>query len=256
MNLRRSAIARAAAMLLPILSLARAPRAEARALEGCALVPDTCCEAAPRFTAAAYAPFLGHPVMVGTFWNDSTGVLGTPYVLQVVDLFNPPLGRDCPLPSNPGQVDWNAPKYRAAGWTTDSLGLVFGLTLDRYGNIYVTHTSCYNYPPSDNVGFGGPGAIYRIDAVTGFVSLFARLPNHKDPAVSPGVDAFPGLGNITYDCDHDQFFVSDIEDGRIYRLKSTNPSNASPATVLPNPFDHGVLDTGPTNPNLPSTTPG
>jgi len=210
----------------------------------CLMTPDTCCEAAPKFRDPAYASFLGHPIAVVTFWNDSTGSLGTPYVLRVLDLQNPPT--DCPAPSNPNTNNWNDPKYSAPGWTTDSLGLVFGLTLDKFGNIYVTHTSCFSYFPSDNVGPGGPGAIYRIDAVTGYVSVFAVLPNAQDPAVisSNGAqESFPGLGNISYDCDHNQFFVTDMEDGKIYRLRSTNSNNASPAAVLSS-FDHGAPDTG------------
>jgi len=215
---------------------ARAPSA-VRAGE-CVVVPDTCCEAAPRFRDSAYSSILG----IRSRWRPSGTTRparpGRPTsCVSWTCSTRPPIALT--QQSQPEQLERS--KYSAAGWTTDSLGLVFGLTLDRYGNIYVTHTSCFNYGP-DNVGIGGAGAIYRIDAVTGYVTVFAVLPNTYDTSISPP-DGFPGLGNITYDCDHNQFFVTDEDDGKIYRLRSTNPNNASPATLL-STFDHGVADTG------------
>src|SRR5690349_15018077 len=44
------------------------PQPAATSVE-CLMTPDTCCEAAPKLRDAAYAPFLGHPIAVVTFWN-------------------------------------------------------------------------------------------------------------------------------------------------------------------------------------------
>ena len=79
--------------------------------------------------------------------------------------------------------------------------------------------------------------MFRIDAITGQVSVFARLPNYSDPNLPAGQN-MPALGNISYDGVHNQFFVSDPEDGRIYRIKAVGPSNST-GVVMPGPFDHG-----------------
>jgi hypothetical protein len=108
----------------------------------------------------------------------------------------------------------------------------------------VTHTSCYDNDLIGQVAGGGPGAVYRIDGVTGAITTFCRLPNYPDPNIFPGYN-LPGLGNISYDCRHKQFFVTNLEDGRIYRI-TPNGVNA-PTGTIQQVFDPGVADTGPTN---------
>jgi hypothetical protein len=96
-------------------------------------------------------------------------------------------------------------------------------------------------------GKGGSGAIYKIDGSTGAVTVLATLPNanvfpvfdktytgdpcrqYTDPYgrvtyYRAGEDPMSGrkvgvgLGNICYDRDHNQLFVTNREDGKIYRL--------------------------------------
>jgi len=90
------------------------------------------------------------------------------------------------------------------------------------------------------------GHVYRIDPVTGAASVFAALPqqtttfSHWDcefnvqeiTSTNTGV----GLGNIVHDPINDQFFVSNTEDGRIYRLSSTG--------VILDSYDPFGLDSG------------
>src|SRR6185503_2485434 len=115
-------------------------------------------------------------------------------------------------------------------WNKDSLGTVFGLTLDKFGNIFVTHTSAYTPDAKAKVFGAAYGGVYRIDASTGKITTFCVLPNAFDAsAVWPG-EEYPGLGNISYDCRHEQFFVTDLEDGRIYRIKA-NGFNGATGTV-------------------------
>ncbi|WP_457645461.1 hypothetical protein [Profundibacter sp.] len=58
----------------------------------------------------------------------------------------------------------------------------------------------------------GPGSVWRVDGMTGQVSLFANIRHDgKD-------NSGPGLGNIAYDRTHEQLFVSDLESGLIHRL--------------------------------------
>ncbi|MEQ1821651.1 MAG: SdrD B-like domain-containing protein [Fimbriimonadaceae bacterium] len=110
-------------------------------------------------------------------------------------------------------------------WTQRNLGTIFGETIDSRGNIYVCHFGMYynDQPgtPNGRVAEKGAiatrfGAVLRIDANTGLIYPFAYLPNNQTTR--------PGLGNITYDYDHDQLLVSNLEDGLIYRMKAYNPS--------------------------------
>lgn len=172
-----------------ILSVPGTPQAEAQA---CNVTPGDCCAGRPQFTDAAYAPF-GSLVSIGTASPQAVG--GS--VLAVFDLGNPSAG--------PFNTDLAAPIYTHASWAQANLGSVFGVTLDPAGNIYVASTTCYS---ADSLGtLGGSGVVYRIDTLTSVATVFSLLPNTG-----------PELGNLCYDCTHDQFFVSNMDDGKIYRL--------------------------------------
>ncbi|MBL8878096.1 MAG: hypothetical protein JNG88_03160 [Phycisphaerales bacterium] len=187
---------------------------------------DGCCGKAPRFTG-----FTGTVAVVTQERSDGPGVF-TNHVVDVVDLsgeLGAPIGFNwfaAPFyPASPAQM-----------WTQDRLGTVFGVTLDDDGNIYLAATSIYsvfNFRFSDVIGtFTGStsGSVYRIDTNTGAASLFANLPNFTES--SPGTkfvsvpsasELNPGLGQIAFDCGTDRLYVTNFEDGRIYRLdKSGN----------------------------------
>jgi hypothetical protein len=220
------------AILLAIvagLALATSRSFAAAICDSCVTVVDSCCSRMPHIQDPVFQP----PARGVVETREPDLQTPWPYCVTLYDVT-----QNIP----PENTNWNPiTRYHGPGgnWNATNLGTVFGLTLDKYGNIYVTHTSCYS---SDIVGPGGPGAIYRIDANTGAITTFATLPNVADPNIPAGVN-LPGLGNISYDCDHDQFFVTNMEDGRIYRIKSSNALNASPATVL-NFFDPGMPDNG------------
>lgn len=200
--------------------------------DSCASPLDTCCAVAPTFSAVEH-PALSPNLMVGT--REAFG--SWPYCVTVFDLGSPP-------PSPLEDRNWAAiTRFNGPGnnWNVDSLGSVFGLTVDKFGNIFVTHTSCYNFDYVGQVFGAAPGAVYRLDANTGKITTFCVLPNIPDPGVNPGSN-LPGLGNITYDCRHSQFFVTNLEDGRIYRIKSTGV-NGPTGTVLQN-FDPMTPDNG------------
>ena len=69
---------------------------------------------------------------------------------------------------------------------------------------------------------GSPGSIYRIDGITGAITLFTTI----------GANSGPGLGDIVFDRSSRQFFVSDLDTGHIYRLDA--------AGTITDTFDHGV----------------
>lgn len=134
----------------------------------------------------------------------------------------------------------SAQMYHHPSWHVDSIGNVFGVTIDGEGHSYVTASA--NYPSSFFVSgtaiiqygdlgggaddLGAAGTIYKIDKITGQASVFQQLPQqafnftHSGcySAVTKTRTTGPGLGNISYDKTHNQLFVSNFEDGKIYRL--------------------------------------
>lgn len=185
-----------------------------------------CCAKAPAFQDTAYSNTFTGEVTVGT----AQGILPSDPVVTVFDIqHNLP-----PLNTNWASIHrYNGPP--ASPWNAAALGTVFGLTIDDAGNTYVCQSSCYNGDALGAMAGGVPGAIYRLDAITGNASVFATLPNFPDPSLSPP-ENFPELGNISFDCTHHQFFVTNMEDGRIYRLNTSG-------TVL-STYDPGADDLG------------
>ncbi|MBC8310542.1 MAG: hypothetical protein H8E83_08530, partial [Planctomycetes bacterium] len=136
-------------------------------------------------------------------------------VLMLFDLNGPPL--PLPVGVNLDPYIYNHPSWAGTG---NDLGSIFGLAIDEDGNIYVSTTKTWN--GGDPVGIGGWGAIYKIDTNDASISVWATLPMPNNES---------GLGSLTYDCEHSQFFATSFEDGLIYRLDMNG-------NILDS-FDHG-----------------
>jgi len=165
------------------------------------------------------------------------------YVVGIMDIRQPP----APSPN----TNWVPPMIHHPEWIygtlngttgmTDKLGGVFGIAIDSSKHIYLTSFKPYS-PNGTGVtaaapGFGGPGAIYKLDASSGAVSVFATLPQSSLPAA-------PMLGNIAYDADNNQFFVSNFEDGKIYRLSSSGAVGSSFDPGSPDDSNAGIVAVG------------
>ena len=184
----------------------------------------------------------------GVTGNPATGPVDpNGFVVAVIDTRNP-AANGAVLGGN-----WMPPMYHNENggpnniWNARNLGQVFGVTLDRAAkpNIYVAATSIYGFAPqgwafSQNYGPGGPGAVYKLDGVTGAISTFASLPN----TVGAGNKA-PSLGNICFDRMRNQFFVSNFEDGLIYRLDLSGSWSSAQT------YDHGSNGRPNVAPRLP-----
>ncbi len=145
------------------------------------------------------------------------------------------------------EVTGTTPVFHHPDWHIDQLGNLFGIAIDsQRGDLYTTASSNYshefytNAAPGNvpaivqygNIGggfddIGAAGTIYQLDGVTGDPTVFAQLPqqltafNHVDceaDNVGPIRNSGVGLGNTVYDETNDQLFVSNWEDGYIYRL--------------------------------------
>lgn len=157
---------------------------------------------------AARAPF---PLVAGEAVVTCNPIdANSPFVLGLVDVRNP----ECDPLAVKGD-NWPAPMYHneqpnptrnaADEWTDVNLGLVFGLTLDDADppHIYVSSTSL----------FTGTGAskVFRLHGVTGAIRTLATLPTSNPTAG-------PSLGDLAFDPVWKQLFVTNLEDGMIYRL--------------------------------------
>ncbi|MEP7219420.1 MAG: WD40 repeat domain-containing protein, partial [Bacteroidota bacterium] len=110
----------------------------------------------------------------------------------------------------PLNINWAPPMVHPANWTLGNFGEVFGIAIDPSGDIYVTSTSCYGV---HTYTASGPGTIFKVSGTTGLVIWSTPLPND--------VATHPALGNVCYDPDHRQLFVTNMEDGKIYRINAT-----------------------------------
>jgi hypothetical protein len=192
---------------------------------------------APAGLTAANAQFPLQPgEIVATCYSGSSP---NGFVMGIIDVRNPgaqPLGTNWPAPMfhNEFPVTTNT-------WNRQNLGEVFGVCLDNANppNIYVSATIAYN---ASGFGPAGPGGVYKINGTTGAIQPFAS------PVIPSGTAS---LGDVCFDSAHNQFFVSDLDTGLIYRLNSGGVQQ-------PAPYDHGT--NGRPNMSLPpiadSGTPG
>lgn len=180
-----------------------------------------CCGGKPSYT--------GFPGTIAFITLDR-GLPGD-YVVSAIDLSNQGAA---PI----GSPDWVTPFYNHPTWRKSSLGSVFGLTIDHLGNVYVGHTAIYGLSfgiYSDAIGTlpgAAPGAIYRINTATGVASTWAVLPNTLDTSITPASEAWPGLGNLAFNCPVQRLYASNFSDGRIYNLNTAG-------TILSS-YDHAT----------------
>jgi hypothetical protein len=194
-------------------------------LPSCSANPDpiacaagVCCARAPKY---GHTSFNGQKIAAVTGWSQNP----SDPALTVFDFS----GSNAFTLGGSSTPNNTPPKYNgppSSEWTMNNLGSIFGVTIDHLGNIYVTASSAYNldaYPQ-------GPGRIYKIANGTGAISNFNAVPL---PNSSPDK---PALGNISFDCARKQIFVTNEEDGKIYRLDMNG--------VVVSAYDHGAPDNG------------
>lgn len=103
--------------------------------------------------------------------------------------------------------------FDPANWTSDKIGQVFGIAIDDAENIYLGSSDIY-FPfiaPSGNIGRPyPPGQIFKCVPPTWQAVPLAVLPNSGGPV--------NGTGNLAFDKWNKQLFVTNLEDGKIYKL--------------------------------------
>lgn len=175
---------------------------------------DTCCGKKPNFLPAGTFP--GTVAVATQEGFDYFTSTATP-VLSVMNIS----GQAGATVADNWFTNFYAPSA-AQKWLKTDLGTVFGVTLDDLGNIYLAHTAIFSTmgPGTDAIGTvpgGAAGAIYKIDTNTGVAAHWITLPNALFSGCT-GTECWPGLGNLTFDCNLQSFYVSNFEDGRIYQI--------------------------------------
>ena len=165
--------------------------------------------------------------------------------------------------------DWTQEKLgNVYGTDTDPLGNMYAAASANYGAGFgfgtQTATAQINYgsiggslangeggktasssdPTVEANELNAAGTIYKMDAVTGEPTVFAVLPQQSTTVTNIAAESGDpdivrentgvGLGNVHYDKNNDQVFVSNFEDGRIYRLDTNG-------NILDS-YDPGILD--------------
>ncbi len=152
--------------------------------------------------------------------------------VKVIDLNNRPN-------FSTGGHYWNPNSYAHADWTHSRMGEVFGIAIDDNNppNIYVSTTNIYwgNLHPQ------GPALIYKINGSTWNVSDYVVRDNTTPGPPTFGSNSIPNtgpeMGNICYDKWHKQLFATNMEDGKIYRIK-----DAGGNAVVGSAFDPFTVD--------------
>ena len=104
----------------------------------------------------------------------------------------------------------------ADSWKGANMGDVFGLAIDDQKNVYFTATKSISASGSTgtNPGVAGDGGVYKMDANSWMVTPFITTGNGANQIPNQG----NGLGNIAFDKWNNQLFITNFEDGKIYRF--------------------------------------
>jgi hypothetical protein len=200
------------------------------------VLPPACCgkkpplKDIPNYSSSTYSAFTGQIAIATNFADTAT----KPSVV-IWDLKNQ---ATAPLGSQWDSTDSPATNYYYhPDWTRAKLGNLFGITFDSTGNIYAASSRVYGSnlvgSPSITPGTPGNGDIYKIDANTGAPIRFVQtnpVSTYTSGNMLPNTG--PGLGNIHYSCDHDKLYVTNFEDGKIYRI---DPATGNMLST----WDHG-----------------
>jgi len=128
------------------------------------------------------------------------------------------------------------------GWTLGNLGQIFGITIDKHENIYLASSDIYFYDggtgitTSSNLNRPFPcGQIFKCSPPNWNPIPFTALPNTCGTG--------NGIGNIAYDKWNDQFFASNLEDGKIYRIDRNGNQLESYDPIAIDNGKPGIADT-------------
>lgn len=159
----------------------------------------------------SFAQPLTNGMGIITHWTGFDGGWDAFSIYETENNASAPLGQNWEtnfiIPNNPAVH---------ASWKGTNMGDVFGITIDAEKNVYFSATKSISSSGSTgtSAGVAGDGGVYKMDANTWIVSPFIFSGNGTNEIPNQG----NGLGNIAYDKWNNQLFITNFEDGKIYRF--------------------------------------
>lgn len=182
-------------------------------------------------SSCSFAQPLQNGMAILTHWTGASGQWDAFSIFNTENNMSAPLGQNWATtfntPSDPAIHDQ---------WKGTNMGDVFGVAIDDQKNAYFTTTKSISSSGSTatNSGVAGDGGVYKLNANDW--SITPLITTGTGPNQIPNQNV--GLGNICFDKWNNQLFITNFEDGKIYRfdtdgnLLSTfdpfNPDDGSP----------------------------
>jgi len=161
-------------------------------------------------TSSVYSQSINDGTAVITHWAGGAGQYYSFSLFETSDNSSASLGgiwdTEFITPSDPNIHD---------SWLGENMGQVFGIAIDSDNNIYFSSSKTVSILGSDYnfSGIAGDGGVYKMDPNTLLVTPFIFTGNGTNQIPNIGL----GLGNIAYDKWNNQLFITNFEDGKIYR---------------------------------------
>ena len=163
------------------------------------------------FSACAFCQPLENGMGIITHWTGFSGEWDAFSIYETGDNSTAILGQNW-------ATQFNTPTDATTheSWKGTNMGDVFGIAIDAEKNVYFSATKAISSSGSTgtNPGVAGDGGVYKMDANTWLVTPFIFTGNGSNQIPNQG----NGLGNIAYDKWNNQLFITNFEDGKIYRF--------------------------------------
>ena len=162
-------------------------------------------------SSISYAQPLQNGMAILTHWTGTSGQWNAFSIFDTENNLSAPLGQN-----------WATTFYTPADptieaqWKGTNMGDVFGVAIDDQKNAYFTTTKSISSSGSSatNSGVAGDGGVYKLNANDW--SITPLITTGTGPNQIPNLNV--GLGNICFDKWNNQLFITNFEDGKIYRF--------------------------------------
>jgi gliding motility-associated-like protein len=162
-------------------------------------------------SSISFAQPLQNGMAILTHWTGASGQWDAFSIFDTENNLSAPLGQNW-------ATSFNTPTDPTihAQWKGTNMGDVFGVAIDDQKNAYFTTTKSISSSGSTgtNSGVAGDGGVYKLNANDW--SITPLITTGTGPNQIPNQNV--GLGNICFDKWNNQLFITNFEDGKIYRF--------------------------------------
>ncbi|MEJ6793780.1 MAG: gliding motility-associated C-terminal domain-containing protein [Flavobacteriales bacterium] len=162
-------------------------------------------------SSISFAQPLQNGMAILTHWTGASGQWDAFSIFDTENNMSAPLGQNW-------ATTFNTPADPAiqAQWKGTNMGDVFGVAIDDQKNAYFTTTKVISSSGSTttNSGVAGDGGVYKLNANDWSITPLITTGTGANQIPNQNV----GLGNICFDKWNNQLFITNFEDGKIYRF--------------------------------------